>query len=75
MNAVQFKPLTVFFELDFRNHSGQGFQWLPGKFKGPFRGGTFNRVWWLCFAIAWVRMDLHDYNRHIETGKTEWRFQ
>jgi len=67
------RPLTVFFEIDFRNHGETRIQWWPGRHKARFKDGYFTRYWWLCFAISWVRMDLHDYNRHIESGATEWR--
>ena len=66
------RPLTVLFEIDFNNY-GQPFTLRPGWHKAPFRDGYFCRVWWLCFAVAWVRMPLHEYNAHIASGATEWR--
>jgi len=66
------KPITIFFEFDTADH-GEGTQWKIGKHKARFKDGYFIRYWWLCFAVAFVRMDLHDYNRHIESGATEWR--
>jgi len=64
------KPITLFFEFD---PSGE-WLWKPGRFKGWFKDGRFVRYWWLCFAVAWVRLDLHDYNRHIAAGRTGWGF-
>jgi hypothetical protein len=61
------KPLLLFFEI-----SGP-FQIKPGYFKVQFKDGWKRRVWWLWFAIGWVRMDLHDHNRYIASGATEWR--
>lgn len=48
-------------------------QLKPGFYKGRFKDGWCKRVWWLWFAVGWVRMDLHDYNRHIASGATEWK--
>lgn len=48
-------------------------QWKPGFFKGQFKDGLAKRIWWLWFAVGWVRMDLYDYNRYIASGATEWR--
>lgn len=68
------RPLTVFFEIDFNSHEGEPvIRWKPFSFKGRFKDGYFRRWGWLCFAIAFVRMDLHDYNRYIASGATEWR--
>ena len=66
------KPITVFLEFDLRDHPGHS-RWKPGRFRGVFKDGYFIRYYWLCFAVAWVRMDLYDYNRHVASGATEWR--
>jgi hypothetical protein len=65
------RPLTIFFELGGDNDTA--IQWKPGFFKGRFKDVYFCRVWWLCFAVGWVKMSLYSYNRHIESGETEWR--
>lgn len=59
--------MTVFIEVN------NPVQLKPGYFKGQFKDQYFRRVWWLWFAIAWVKMDLYDYNRHVSSGATEWR--
>ena len=64
------KPITIFFEI-----SGPC-QLRPGFFSRPFKGLIrFRRAWWLWFAVAWVRMDHHEYNRWIESRNTEWRLR
>ena len=65
-------PLTVIVEIDFTDYGNRRIEWRPGWFKEAFRDGYFCRVWWLCFAVAWVRMPLHEYNRYIESGAAEW---
>lgn len=60
------KPLLVMFEI-----CGP-FKLRPGRTVGPFKDSTMTRVWWLWFAIAWVRMDLYEHNRWIAGGNTEW---
>lgn len=65
------RPLTVFIEFDLTDDGPIAWRW--GWHKAQFKDGYFCRFWWLFFAVAWVRMDLHDYNRHIESGATEWR--
>lgn len=67
------RPLTVFIEFDLADHGSGRIAWRWGWHKAQFKDGYFCRFWWLFFAVAWVRMDLHDYNRHIASGKTEWR--
>ncbi len=67
------KPLTIFFELNFTTGPDHVCAIIPGWHDAPFKEGRFRRVWWLCFAVAWVRMDLHDYNRYVASGATEWR--
>jgi hypothetical protein len=64
------KPITVFIEIE---EFGRPFDWRGGSFKGRFKDGVFRRVWWGNWAIAWVRMDLHDYNQYVASGATEWR--
>lgn len=56
------KPITVFIEVSFPP------LWRPGYFSS----GWFKRVWWLCFAVAWVRMELHEYNAHIAKNGSHW---
>lgn len=67
------KPVTFFFEIDFTTGEGRECALLPKYFSAPFKDGRVRRIWWLCFAVAWVRMDLHDYNRYVASGATEWR--
>jgi hypothetical protein len=66
-SACMVRPLTVIVEV------AGPCQLKPGYFCGDFYDGRFKRAWWLWVAIAWVRMDLPTYNRHIKTGLTEWR--
>ncbi len=61
-------------EVDFNEYEDAWPWWKPGYHKAHFCGGYFKRVWWMCFAVAWVRLNLHDYNRYIESGRSEWRF-
>jgi hypothetical protein len=67
------KPLTIIFEIDWADYGQGPCLWKPGKFKARFSDGHFVRFWWLIFAVAFVRMSLHDYNRYVEGGNTEWR--
>jgi len=62
------RPITIFFEI-----SGP-FQIRPGYHRGSFAFGQsyFKRIWWLWFAIAWVRMDLKSYRDYIASGLSEW---
>lgn len=65
------KPITVLFEFDTQDHGDNGSYF--GFFKARFKNGYFKRLWFLCFAVAWVRMDLKEYNEYVGSGATEWR--
>jgi hypothetical protein len=62
-------PVLVFFEI-----SGP-FQWKPGLFRAPYIRSHFVRVWWMWFAIAWVREDLKSFTQAISDGRVEWSDQ
>jgi hypothetical protein len=66
-------PLTVFFEFDLGTYDYIPWWKSYGVFKGEFENGYFRRIWFGCFALAFVRMSLYDYNRYVGSGLTEWR--
>ena len=66
------KPITIFIEVD---GDFKTFKWKPGYFKGWFKDGYFRRFYWLIFAIAFVRINLKDYNEYIASGRTQWYFK
>lgn len=67
--------ITFFIEID-NVPDGKGWPaWKPGYFKGVLNHGWFRRVWWGWFAIGSVTMNLYEWNRYVESGKTEWRFK
>lgn len=59
--------MTFFFEVSFP------IQIKPGYFSAPFDKGRFRRTWWLCFAIGFVNLPMHEYHEIIRSGASEWR--
>ena len=71
MSAVNEKPrrpLTIFVEFSLP------LLWRPAWFNERFKGELrFKRVAWLFLSVAWIRMELYDFNRWVAGGNTEWR--
>lgn len=55
----------IIIEFDFR------LLW-PGIFYSRIDGNLFLRVWFGCFAVAYIAMDLKSYGDALRSGRIQW---